>query len=109
MAEHLTEDIIARGNLARPNPAEDGGSGEPRIVMLRLDDDTVYRWHHEDGTSTEVSGPDIHSAFAAARTKWPAFELLEYRNHTVEPGNEKDIVNTYATDERENIENRAGK
>ena len=103
MAEHLSDKTIARGNLAGPNPAEEGGSGEPDMVTLHLDSDVLYRWYHEDGTQTDASAPDIHSAFATARVKWPGFALVEYRERLVEAGREKEIANRHAADEREEL------
>ncbi len=101
MPEHLTENVIARGNITGPDPAEAGGTGEPDLLLLYLDADEVYRWYHEDGTSSDLSAPDIQSAFAAARLKWPDFELVEYRDRLVEAGDESKIVNVHAADEKQ--------
>jgi hypothetical protein len=101
--EHASETIIARANVVRIVPAETDGTGEPNVYHLYLDKDAVYRWYHEDGTATDVTGSTVHSAFAAARLRWPDFELMEYRGRTVESEHERDIRDVYAADELQSL------
>lgn len=104
MKNHVSETVIARANLAPPNPAEVGGSGEPDILLLYLDSDNVYRWYHEDDTPTDALGRTVHSAFASARVAWPSFELLEYRDQVVEIGDEPEIPDVHAEEERREVD-----
>ncbi len=103
MKDHLTETVIARADLTPPNPAEVGGTGEPDVILLYLDTDNVYRWYHEDDSPTDAEGQTIHSVFAAARVLWPDFELLEYRDQVVESGDEANILDIHAEDERREL------
>ncbi len=97
---HALDDPIAEAEAIHAEAAEEDEVTGPRLLQLFLDTDGVYRWYEEDEAS-EVDGPTLHEAFAAAEEAWEGFQLVEYRGEPIEPAT--DIVDTYAADELEEI------
>ena len=97
---HALDDPIAEAEVIRQDADESDEVLEPRLLQLFLDTDAVYRWYEEDEAS-DVDGPTLHEAFAAAEEAWDGFQLVEYRGEPVLPAS--DIDDAYAADELEEI------
>jgi hypothetical protein len=97
---HALDDPIAEAEAIRADAEEEDEVAAPRLLQLFLDTDAVYRWYEEDAAS-EVEGPTLHEAFAAAEEAWESFQLVEFRGEPVAPAT--DIEDTYAADELEEI------
>jgi len=95
---HALDEPIAEAEAIRANADEEDDIVEPRLLQLFLDTDAVYRWYEEDEAS-DVEGPTLHEAFAAAEEAWESFQLVEYRGEPIAPAT--DISDTYAADEIE--------
>jgi hypothetical protein len=95
---HATDEIVAEGSIV-PRPSdEDGRTGRVRIATLYLDADSKFRWY-EDGEATGAAALTLRTAIAAARLKWPRFQVVMLKGKPVVHLTEADIPNIYAADE----------
>jgi hypothetical protein len=97
---HALDDPIAEAEAIHADADEQDDIVEPRLLQLFLDIDGVYRWYEEDEAS-DVDGPTLHEAFAAAEEAWESFQLVEYRGEPIAPAT--DIDDAYAADELEEL------